>query len=178
MGEDLFDLAGQPAPVRDDRSGAMDRVARAFRSPERAQATRASRREGRGAGGGGRERRRRNGGQRKPRLAGAVSPAAQRGADRSRGSRCEMRRSPWSADTSRNPDCEAGRELRQYPSEPGRNRPLGCSAPERARAAASSPRARAIGSSRARSRARMRAILPSTGAVWRPKAIAAIAAAV
>ena len=37
---------------------------------------------------------------------------------------------------------------------------------------------RAIGFSTARRRARTRAMLPSTGAVWRPKAIAAIAAAV
>ena len=45
-------------------------------------------------------------------------------------------------------------------------------------AAAISPRARAIGASSAISLARMRAILPSTGRVWRPKAIAATAAAV
>ena len=45
-------------------------------------------------------------------------------------------------------------------------------------AAASSLRPLAIGFSRARSRAKIRAILPSTGALWRPNAIAATAAAV
>jgi hypothetical protein len=35
MGEDLFDFAGQSAPVRDDRSGALNHFARAFRGPER-----------------------------------------------------------------------------------------------------------------------------------------------
>ena len=37
MGEDLFDLTGQAAPARDDRSGALNRFARAFRGPERAR---------------------------------------------------------------------------------------------------------------------------------------------
>jgi len=37
MSEHLFDLAGQPAPVRDERSGVLNRIARALRSPWRAR---------------------------------------------------------------------------------------------------------------------------------------------
>ena len=132
MGEDLLDFARQPAPVRDDRSGAGNRSSGPSVGPRRARQL-----EGRGekasaAGGGERETRRRNGGRRKPRPAGAVSPSPRRAGDRPQGLRRETPRNRRRADRSRKRDCGAGRGLRRCPSAPERNRPPCGLAPARA----------------------------------------------
>ena len=81
-------------------------------------------------------------------------------------------------DSVRNRDVSAGRSSRRCPSAPAHNRRAG--RPESARAPPRRSRRgwRRSASRNANSRERMRAILPSTGAAGRPKAMAATAAAV
>ena len=179
MGEDLLDLpraagASAPRPARRPR-----KPRRALRPSRACRGVRRSRRAGPSAAAGGRGRRRPRDARRTPRrlargfgfasaLRGKVVGRA--GAERAR-SRLRAGRPAQSGFRGR--QIVAPMSISAWAKSPARRGGASARA-----AAAIALRCSAIGASSAVRRARMRAMLPSTGAAWRSKAIAAIAAAV
>ncbi len=164
MGEDLLDLPRQAAPAGRERGAVRPGRSRPLARPGRPWEFDGRGEQAPSAGAAERGRRRPPCARKRPRPLAAVSPSPWLSRDRSPARRSGTPRNRPEAGTPRNPGCAAGRSSRRYPSAPVRNRRRGGVARAPRAAAAIVLRDSAIGASRPMRRARMRAMLPSTGA--------------